>query len=109
MCRRSRRSFPGTLMRESAQACRSVAKQRAKQLVRRVIGEPYVGKRLKMRRLGHVLPELNLRPSNILDAGTEDATFVYWLADRYPTARVTAVDIDATAIEACRAARPAAY
>jgi len=88
---------------------RALAKQRAKQLVRRAIGEPYVGKRLKLRRLSRVLPGLDLHPAAILDAGTEDATFVYWLADLYPTATVIAVDIDASAIAACRAAQPAAY
>jgi 2-polyprenyl-3-methyl-5-hydroxy-6-metoxy-1,4-benzoquinol methylase len=88
---------------------RAVAKQHAKQLVRRVIGEPYVGKRLKMRRLNRVLPVLGLQPAAILDAGAEDATFVYWLADLYPTATVTAVDIDADAVAACRAALPSSY
>lgn len=88
---------------------RAVAKQQLKQLIRRTIGEPYVGKRLKLRRLSHVLPALGLQPSTVLDAGSEDATFVYWLADMYPAADVTAVDIDGSAIAACRAARPRAY
>ena len=84
-------------------------KQLAKQAVRRTIGEPYVGKRLKLRRLNRVMPSLGLDPSEILDAGAEDATFVYWLADRYPSARVTAVDIDEAAIDACLSARPRRY
>jgi 2-polyprenyl-3-methyl-5-hydroxy-6-metoxy-1,4-benzoquinol methylase len=88
---------------------RALVKQHAKQLVRRSIGEPYVGKRLKLRRLDGVLPTLGLRPSSVLDAGAEDATFVYWLADLYPEATITAVDIDADAIDACREARPTAY
>lgn len=88
---------------------RQVAKQRAKQLVRRTIGEPYVGKRLKLRRLRPAMAALDLQPRAILDAGAEDATFVYWLADRYPQASVTAVDIDADAMRACLATRPAAY
>lgn len=88
---------------------RAVAKQHAKQLARRTIGEPYVGKRLKLRRLGHTLPALRLEPSAILDAGSEDATFVYWLADLYRAATVTAIDIDSAAIAACRDARPPAY
>ena len=75
--------------------------------MRRTIGEPYVGKRLKLRRLNRALP--NLRPTAILDAGTEDATFVYWLADRYPVATVAAIDIDAHAIASCEAARPPRY
>ena len=88
---------------------RALAKQYAKQIVRRTVGEPYVGKRLKISRVSSILPQLGLQPSTILDAGTEDATFVYWLADRYSTATVVAVDIDADAIAACRAARPASY
>lgn len=86
-----------------------VAEQRAKQLVRRVVGEVYVGKRLKLRWLASALARLDLRPTRILDAGSEDATFTYWLADRYPAARVVAVDLDAAAVEACRTARPARY
>jgi hypothetical protein len=50
-----------------------------------------------------------LQPSCILDAGAEDATFVYWLADLYPDATITAVDIDADGTAACRAARPPSY
>lgn len=88
---------------------RALAEQRAKQAVRRVVGEPYVGKRLKIRYLNELLPTLGLQPTAILDAGAEDATFVYWLAERYPAATVTAVDIDADAMAACRAARPRAY
>lgn len=84
-------------------------KQRAKQLTRRLIGEPYVGKRLKLRRVGPAMKALDLHPRRILDAGAEDATFVYWLADRYPDADILAVDIDADAIAACIASRPARY
>lgn len=84
-------------------------KQQAKQLIRRTIGEPYVGKRLKQRRMSRVLSTLKLQPTTVLDAGSEDATFVYWLADLYPKATVTALDIDAQAIAACRAAKPAKY
>ena len=86
-----------------------IPKQRAKQLTRRLIGEPYVGKRLKQIRVGKILDALHLQPESILDAGSEDATFVYWLADRYPRANVTAIDIDTQAIAACVAARPRAY
>lgn len=88
---------------------RSLVKQMIKQLARRTIGEPYVGKRLKMRRLDVALTALALQPSSVLDAGAEDATFVYWLADRYPGANVTAIDIDQRAMAACLAARPQRY
>ncbi len=85
---------------------RTQFKQQSKQALRRTVGEPYVGKRLKLRRLNDEMPLLNLHPRMILDAGAEDATFVYWLADRYPDAIVTAVDIDEVAVASCLAARP---
>ncbi|MEI2779525.1 MAG: class I SAM-dependent methyltransferase [Tetrasphaera sp.] len=87
----------------------ALAKQRAKQLLRRTVGEPYVGKRLKQRAIGRELSRLRLDPEVVVDAGCEDATFVYWLADRFPRARVVAVDIDAGAVARCAAARPSGY
>lgn len=87
----------------------ALMKQYAKQAVRRTIGEPYVGKRLKLRQLNKVMGGLRLQPQRILDAGAEDATFVYWLADRYPRAEVLAVDIDEAAVAACLTARPPRY
>ena len=88
---------------------RALLKQRTKQVVRRTIGEPFVGKRSKLRRFERVLPGLRLDPADVLDVGSEDATFIYWLADRWPRAKVTAIDIDAAAIDACVRARPPAY
>jgi SAM-dependent methyltransferase len=82
-------------------------KQRLKQAVRRTIGEPYVGKRLKLRNITRHFPDI--APNAILDVGAEDATFVYWLADRFPAATVTAIDVDADAIDACIASRPSRY
>ena len=91
-------------------AMRSAAiKQHLKQAVRRTIGEPYVGKRLKLRSVSRELKRIALKPSSILDAGAEDATFVYWLADRFPSATVTATDVDASAMQVCEAARPPRY
>src|ERR1700722_18417441 len=86
-----------------------VVKQKIKQLMRHTIGEVHVGKRFKLQRLDRLLPNLGLKPSRILDAGSGDAAFVYWLADRFPNAHVTACDVDATTIEACTLARPPSY
>jgi SAM-dependent methyltransferase len=95
--------------RVSGSVSMAASKQRAKQVIRRTIGEPYVGKRLKQIRLGKELDRLDLKPARILEAGSEDATFVYWLADRYRQASVLAVDIDSDAISSCLAARPRPY
>jgi SAM-dependent methyltransferase len=88
---------------------RGLAEQRVKQFVRRVVGEPYVGKRLKIRAVERALVTLQLSATNILDAGAEDATFVYWLADQFPKATVTATDIDEQAMATCRAACPPSF
>ncbi len=87
----------------------SLAKQRVKQAVRRTIGEPYVGKRLKLRNLNRAIRSLDLDPRAVLDAGAEDATFVYWLADLFPAATVTAIDVDAEVMNVVTKARPAKY
>jgi glycosyltransferase involved in cell wall biosynthesis/SAM-dependent methyltransferase len=86
-----------------------IRKQYFKQQIRRLVGDPYVGKRLKLRSASRALDHLNLSPRQILDAGCEDATFVYWLADRFPTAEVVGVDIDGIAISACKGNLPCRY
>lgn len=85
--------------------------QRLKQLIRFSIGEPYVGKRLKLRSVSRAMPASDggAWPRRILDFGTEDATFVYWLADRYPDAIVSGIDLDDDAMATCRDLIPATY
>jgi 2-polyprenyl-3-methyl-5-hydroxy-6-metoxy-1,4-benzoquinol methylase len=92
-------------------AVRVTTEQRVKQALRCTIGEPYVGKRLKLRRMARAMPvgAVDEGPMRILDFGTEDATFVYWLADRYPTASVTAIDLDTQAMAICQSLRPSSY
>ncbi|MFM8304692.1 MAG: class I SAM-dependent methyltransferase [Actinomycetota bacterium] len=85
------------------------SKQSAKQLVRRVFGEPYVGKRLKKRNLDRALRRIEIKCSDVLDAGAGDASFVYWLADRFQTANVTALDVDAGIVSDCARAQPRKY
>jgi 2-polyprenyl-3-methyl-5-hydroxy-6-metoxy-1,4-benzoquinol methylase len=75
----------------------------------RQTNDRYVGKRLKQIRVGKILNALDLDPASVLDAGTEDVTFVYWLADGYKHATVTGIDIDESAIDTCQRARPVAY
>jgi SAM-dependent methyltransferase len=84
----------------------SLAKQRTKQALRRTLGEVHVGKRFKWRQLDPIFESLRLNPDAILDAGSGDAAFVYYLADRYPGAQVLAADLDSELISACSAARP---
>jgi SAM-dependent methyltransferase len=97
------------MMPESSPTRRGLAEQRTKQLIRRIVGEPYVGKRLKIRSVERALAELKLSAHDVLDAGAEDATFVYWLAGKFPGARITATDIDEQAMATCRAACPSSF
>jgi 2-polyprenyl-3-methyl-5-hydroxy-6-metoxy-1,4-benzoquinol methylase len=87
------------------------SEQRLKQILRASIGEPYVGKRLKVRNVSRAMPMPTEDgwPRRILDFGAEDATFVYWLADRYPNAVISAVDLDQAAMDVCRDLIPAKY
>jgi 2-polyprenyl-3-methyl-5-hydroxy-6-metoxy-1,4-benzoquinol methylase len=75
-------------------------KTRLKFMVRRIIGEPYVGKRLKMHHLPSLLRRLTLpKQSAILEVGCEDGYFTEWLSRRYPSATVEGLDIGARAIQ----------
>jgi len=77
-------------------------KTRLKFFLRRFIGEPYVGKRLKMRRLPSLLRRIPLpQPSRILEVGCEDGYFTEWLSRRYSQAAIEGLDIDAQQAAAC--------
>jgi hypothetical protein len=59
----------------------SLSKQRAKQIVRET-RRALCWKAAQADSRRKDLNALDLNPASILDAGTEDATVVYWLADR---------------------------
>jgi SAM-dependent methyltransferase len=86
---------------------RATARQYLKQHGRRAVGEPYVGKRLKRRWVRSRLPEI--RPAQVIDVGSEDASFTYWFADRWPQAQITALDIDPDIVAACQAVSDRRY
>src|SRR3954468_12657984 len=75
---------------------------RLKFLVRRWIGELYVGKRMKMRHLTRLVRNLPLpREPRLLEVGCEDGTFCDWLTRLWPTATVEGLDRNAVQIQAC--------
>src|SRR3989442_421898 len=77
-------------------------KTRVKFFLRRLIGNPYVGKRLKMRYLQRLLRRIALPPqSRILEVGCEDGYSTEFLSRRYPDARVEGLDLDADQAAAC--------
>lgn len=55
--------------------------QQVKQLARRVIEEPYVGKRLELRSAARTLNRLTACPQGSLDPGCDHPSCVCWLAD----------------------------
>lgn len=64
-------------------------------LIRQAIGEPYVGKRMKLRYLDRLLGSLKLKNvDSILEVGCSDGLFTMWAKQKYPQAQVTGLDID---------------
>src|SRR5437667_3324247 len=79
-----------------------VRKTALKFRIRRLIGEPYVGKRMKMRHLGRLLRGVSLPPeARILEVGSGDGVFCDWLARRFRGARVEGLEIESEEAAAC--------
>ncbi len=79
-------------------------KIRRKFLIRRIVGELYVGKRMKMRHTSKILPSVRI-PKNacILEVGSEDGAFTDFLARRYPHATVEGLELREDWALACSA------
>jgi cyclopropane fatty-acyl-phospholipid synthase-like methyltransferase len=76
---------------------------RLKFLLRRIFGEPYVGKRMKMRQLDRLLADLPLPPNpRLLEVGSGDGVFCHWLLRTWPDATVCGIDQRAEESDACR-------
>lgn len=71
-----------------------MGKVATKFLVRRIVGEPYVGKRMKFHYLSELLQELNLKVNAALEVGCSDGLFTHLLRRKFPSASITGVDID---------------
>ncbi|MEZ0264688.1 MAG: class I SAM-dependent methyltransferase [Phycisphaerae bacterium] len=76
-------------------------KTRLKFLLRRLVGEVYAGKRMKMRHLTRIVRALP-RPAapRVLEVGCEDGTFSEWLSRLFPHAVIDAIDVDAEQVAA---------
>jgi SAM-dependent methyltransferase len=81
--------------RDAADAAALARKIRLKFLLRRLVGELYVGKRMKMRYLRRALPALLALPQNarILEVGSEDGAFTDFLARLFPRATVHGMEL----------------
>ncbi len=87
-----------------SEATRLARKTAMKFAIRRVVGELYVGKRLKMRSLSTLLRELPLPPSpRVLEVGCEDGVFSEWFSRKIKGATVVGLEIDVDQSAACRA------
>ena len=72
--------------------------------VRRWIGEPYVGKRMKLRHLRRLLRDIDLPPNpRLLEVGSGDGVFTHWLSRRFQDAEVDGVELDPAESAACAA------
>ncbi len=66
-----------------------------------LFGVPVVGLRIRTRNVLRLLPR-DVQPGNILDAGSGQGVITFLLADFYPDAAVTGVDMDQVEIDASR-------
>lgn len=69
------------------------------------VGDLHYGRVLRYLYLARLLDSLNLEPKNILDAGCDRGFNTYYLAQRYPNARVVGVDVNTAAVEKAKQIR----
>lgn len=67
-----------------------------------LFGAPIVGLRIRVRNVSRLLPK-QCNPKRVLDAGSGPGVMTFLLHQRYPTAVVVGVDLDASEIAVCHA------
>ncbi|MGD8352885.1 MAG: class I SAM-dependent methyltransferase [Pseudomonadota bacterium] len=66
-----------------------------------LFGVPVVGLRIRSRNILHLLPD-NIEPDQVLDAGSGPGVISFLLADKYPAATITGIDMSEEEISASR-------
>jgi 2-polyprenyl-3-methyl-5-hydroxy-6-metoxy-1,4-benzoquinol methylase len=74
-----------------------------KRLLYRFVGELYVGRRVKLAYFRRWLPRFALAPTaRIMEAGSGDGMFAFYVARRYPLASVVGLELNPVEAESCR-------
>ncbi len=78
-------------------------KLRVKRRLNRVFGDLYIGRRVKFAYLGDLLTEIGISATaRMLEAGSGDGAFCFYLARRYPKASVTGLELNAIEAAVCQ-------
>jgi SAM-dependent methyltransferase len=79
-------------------------KIKTKRILYRVVGEVYIGRRVKLAYFRRWLSRLDIRPGwRILDVGSGDGVFAFYTAHRYPKAEVVGLELNGTEVRVCQA------
>src|SRR4051794_37193002 len=74
-----------------------------KRLLFKLVGETYVGKRVKLAYFERWLRRIPLpEQPRILEAGSGDGVFTFFVASKYPRAQVRGLELNPAEVAACR-------
>ena len=78
-------------------------KLRWKRRLFRTVGETYIGRRVKLRYFSRMLAQVNVPDGwRIMDAGSGDGVFAFFVAHRFPKATVVGLELNGTEVNVCR-------
>jgi len=77
-------------------------KIKIKRLVYKTVGEPYIGRRVKLRYFKQMHDRIGVRDRwRIMDAGSGDGVFAFYMAKRFPGSSVTGLELNASEVRVC--------
>ncbi len=77
-------------------------KLRWKRRLFRTVGETYIGRRVKLRYLRRMLAEIHVADRwRIMDAGSGDGVFAFFVAHQFPKATVVGLELNGTEVNVC--------
>src|SRR5436190_15643930 len=77
-------------------------KLRSKRIFSKWMGEPYIGRRVKLKYFRRWMAQLALPPNpSILEVGSGDGTFCFFLAKFMPQARIIGMELNPVEARVC--------
>lgn len=78
-------------------------KMLVKRFLHQLVGEVYVGRRAKLVHFQRWMDRIQLAPTaRILEAGSGDGLFSFWMAKKFPQASVTGLELNRVEAEVCQ-------
>ena len=77
-------------------------KLKLKRLLSPLLGEPYLGRRVKLRYFSRMMLRVGARDGwRLMDAGSGDGTFAFYAARRFPRSCVVGLELNSTEVRVC--------